>query len=242
MSHRASNSDDWSNYLSARLSLLSDEVKKTVGTGIENVAEQTQSLREDVNSKISQYKVWVDSKISTPSPSGNINQTVQQLSAEKKQLERLLQVQSDLFEKKLKSLTAHIDRHENVNYAQKEEIRHLRKELDKRNSLFNKMQKSLKKYKGKIEESDIVEALRKMDDDGLSKMISSIALIQQERREAKLRHKECAICFSEKKCCAFVPCGHLCVCSSCADLIVQETSPTCPICREPVESHFRVYD
>jgi len=242
MSHRASNSDDWSNYLSTRLSLLGNEVKKTVGNGIENVAEQTQSLREDVNSKISQYKVWVDSKMATAGPTGNINQTVQQLLAEKKQLERLLQVQSELFEKKLKNLTAHIDRHENINYAQKEEIRHLRQELDKRNALFNTMQKSLKKLKGDIEESDIVEALRKMDDDGLSKMISSIAAIQQDRREEKLRHKECAICFSEKKCCAFVPCGHLCVCSNCAELIIEETSPTCPICREPVESHFRVYD
>jgi len=241
MSHRRTqNSGDWSNYLSSQLSNLSVEIKKTVGTASTHVAEQTQGLRQDVNSKISNVSVWIDSKMNTPPP--RVDKSRHQLVEEKRRLEHLLQVQSDLFERKLKSLTAHIDRLENISYNQKDEIRELRLELDKRSQVLEAMKKNVKNYKGEIEESDIVEALRKLDDESLTRMLGSIALIQQERRDSKLRNTECSICFSEKKCCAFIPCGHLCVCQDCAEIIEQKTSPTCPICREKVESHFRVYD
>ena len=67
MSHRRTqNSGDWSNYLSSQLSNLSVEIKKTVGTASSHVAEQTQGLRQDVNSKISNVSVWIDSKMQTP--------------------------------------------------------------------------------------------------------------------------------------------------------------------------------
>ena len=79
MSHRRTqNSGDWSNYLSSQLSNLSVEIKKTVGTASTHVAEQTQGLRQDVNSKISNVSVWIDSKMNTPPP--RVNKHIQKLS------------------------------------------------------------------------------------------------------------------------------------------------------------------
>lgn len=240
MSHRsdANASNDWSNYLSS----ISVEIQNKVGANLNNVAEQTQSLiqRADVNTKIRTAQIWVENQISAPDEADRTSK--QLLLDQKKQLERLLQVQSGLFEKKLKSLTAHIDRLENVNYNQKEEIRDLRKEMEKRGSVFDRMKRNMKKQRGDIQENDIVEALPKLDDKALTRMISQIVNIQQQRRDDKIRNKECAVCFNERKCCAFVPCGHLCVCKDCADVIQRQTSPTCPMCRKPITSHFRVYD
>ncbi|XP_032688755.1 E3 ubiquitin-protein ligase LRSAM1-like isoform X2 [Odontomachus brunneus] len=47
---------------------------------------------------------------------------------------------------------------------------------------------------------------------------------------------ECVICLDSQCEVIFLPCGHLCCCSTCADKILAE----CPMCRSPIERKVRV--
>ena len=45
------------------------------------------------------------------------------------------------------------------------------------------------------------------------------------------RDAMCAVCESGKRVYRFEPCGHLCACSKCVDMIRKEARPQCPLCR-----------
>ena len=52
----------------------------------------------------------------------------------------------------------------------------------------------------------------------------------------------CVICGESPKTHLFDPCGHLCVCQSCADHVMRNPSTAfCPICRVPSAKTIRVY-
>ena len=52
----------------------------------------------------------------------------------------------------------------------------------------------------------------------------------------------CVICTEKRVECTFVPCGHLCVCSDCAELCTNETPiDKCPVCMEPHTSIMKIY-
>ena len=60
-------------------------------------------------------------------------------------------------------------------------------------------------------------------------------LAAQKRRlktvkRAQLPDGECCVCLDKQSTHAFVPCGHLCVCSSCAELLMR-VDAKCPYCR-----------
>ena len=68
------------------------------------------------------------------------------------------------------------------------------------------------------------------------------------------QQKECVICLGELKTVVLLPCKHLCLCDSCAASFFQQargscgvaqlesqTSSICPVCRQQVDSHLRVY-
>lgn len=46
--------------------------------------------------------------------------------------------------------------------------------------------------------------------------------------------EECVICMSEPCNMIMVPCGHLCMCSGCSDMIATKGNGKCPICRAAV--------
>jgi hypothetical protein len=50
---------------------------------------------------------------------------------------------------------------------------------------------------------------------------------------------ECVICISEPRTTVLVPCRHLCLCSSCAKRLIQQ-SYKCPICRAPAKSLIEI--
>ncbi|KAI3410095.1 hypothetical protein GPALN_006457 [Globodera pallida] len=50
----------------------------------------------------------------------------------------------------------------------------------------------------------------------------------------------CAICFSEENTYAFIPCGHLCACKQCSNVIMED-DPNCPICRRHANGTIRIY-
>ncbi|KAK6914688.1 hypothetical protein RJ641_019805 [Dillenia turbinata] len=52
----------------------------------------------------------------------------------------------------------------------------------------------------------------------------------------------CVICLMRRRCCAFIPCGHLVCCQSCAFSVEVERTPKCPVCRQPVRNSMRIYD
>jgi hypothetical protein len=50
---------------------------------------------------------------------------------------------------------------------------------------------------------------------------------------------KCVVCLARERTHVFVPCGHRCVCPSCAHLVMQRGAddgrgPQCPACRAPV--------
>jgi baculoviral IAP repeat-containing protein 2/3 len=46
----------------------------------------------------------------------------------------------------------------------------------------------------------------------------------------------CALCLTEEKCLAFIPCGHVAACVSCGHSL-----RSCPICRAEIKAFVRVY-
>jgi predicted amidophosphoribosyltransferase len=49
------------------------------------------------------------------------------------------------------------------------------------------------------------------------------------------------VCFDAPKEYAIVPCGHQCVCASCAEQLTNTRTPTCPVCREPIQQTMKVF-
>jgi len=52
----------------------------------------------------------------------------------------------------------------------------------------------------------------------------------------------CSICMEALPTDAFVPCGHRCVCTVCAQNVLKAENKVCPICRALVSSSIHIYD
>jgi len=57
--------------------------------------------------------------------------------------------------------------------------------------------------------------------------------------EAENVGNDCVICLIEQRDTAILPCRHLCLCASCAD-VMRLRSQTCPICRQEIKSLLQV--
>ena len=53
--------------------------------------------------------------------------------------------------------------------------------------------------------------------------------------------EECIICFDGRRTHLMSPCGHQCVCASCAESLMAHLLPQCPTCRTPIERTIRVF-
>jgi hypothetical protein len=51
----------------------------------------------------------------------------------------------------------------------------------------------------------------------------------------------CVVCFDAPKEYAIVPCGHQCVCESCAEQLTETRTPMCPVCRGPIRETMKVF-
>ena len=51
----------------------------------------------------------------------------------------------------------------------------------------------------------------------------------------------CVVCLDEKKEICLVPCGHVCVCSFCANTLFSQAERLCPVCRHVIEAKCKVY-
>jgi hypothetical protein len=104
-------------------------------------------------------------------------------------------------------------------------------------------------------------ALRLQMEQELSHMEQERARMEQERAALALRMQQvqaqlgvappaapqleeealCVVCMDAPKQHVIVPCGHQCVCEACAQQLTQTTSPSCPVCRAPIQETTRVY-
>uniref|UniRef100_A0A182QKG6 RING-type domain-containing protein n=1 Tax=Anopheles farauti TaxID=69004 RepID=A0A182QKG6_9DIPT len=60
------------------------------------------------------------------------------------------------------------------------------------------------------------------------------------RRTPSTTIGSCIICEDNDRAVAFVPCGHLCVCKTCAAHIIYN-NPVCPLCRTYIEKKLQIY-
>jgi len=51
----------------------------------------------------------------------------------------------------------------------------------------------------------------------------------------------CAVCMEKESDSAVIPCGHICGCFECLQMVRASARPECPMCRHPLDSVLRVY-
>jgi hypothetical protein len=51
----------------------------------------------------------------------------------------------------------------------------------------------------------------------------------------------CVVCFDAPKDHIIVPCGHQCVCASCAEQLTKTRTPMCPVCRAAIRETIKVF-
>ena len=51
----------------------------------------------------------------------------------------------------------------------------------------------------------------------------------------------CVVCMDAPKQYAIMPCRHVCACEACAQRLLDEGTPCCPVCRGPLEDTMRVF-
>jgi hypothetical protein len=67
--------------------------------------------------------------------------------------------------------------------------------------------------------------------------------VDSRKRGAQLNPtpgEQCSICMNDAKDHAFIPCGHLCACASCAKAVIAD-SGLCPICRATTSSFLKCF-
>ncbi|CAE8593101.1 unnamed protein product [Polarella glacialis] len=52
---------------------------------------------------------------------------------------------------------------------------------------------------------------------------------------------ECVVCLEKPPESALLPCGHRCVCETCADAVRSARPPVCPLCRANVQGACRIF-
>uniref|UniRef100_A0A914IF52 RING-type domain-containing protein n=1 Tax=Globodera rostochiensis TaxID=31243 RepID=A0A914IF52_GLORO len=63
----------------------------------------------------------------------------------------------------------------------------------------------------------------------------------RHRTSDNLSSMKCVICMTGKRYFAFDPCGHLCVCEECANVVENSAEPNCPICRRRIIKKLRIF-
>jgi hypothetical protein len=84
--------------------------------------------------------------------------------------------------------------------------------------------------------AQLLQVLQAPDAEARREPAASAQLLQTADKSSA----ECCVCMEGRKSHSFVPCGHLCVCSGCADGIMS-ASKECPMCRQVSMLCMRVF-
>jgi len=57
--------------------------------------------------------------------------------------------------------------------------------------------------------------------------------------EKIVEEEQCIICYTKKKCYAFIPCGHLCMCEDCHEKYQDDK---CIICRREFSISYKIFN
>lgn len=88
---------------------------------------------------------------------------------------------------------------------------------------------------------DMEESLRRRKLALLDEMpadIRSRSVLSDDKETAI--HITCVVCHDEEANFAVVPCGHVCLCSTCSDICIRDDRP-CPLCRVNIQNTMRIY-
>uniref|UniRef100_A0A914HGD3 RING-type domain-containing protein n=1 Tax=Globodera rostochiensis TaxID=31243 RepID=A0A914HGD3_GLORO len=58
---------------------------------------------------------------------------------------------------------------------------------------------------------------------------------------ASQSNSRCIMCWNNERLFAFTPCHHLCSCEQCAEHILEDENPNCPVCRAITNGKIRIY-
>ena len=86
----------------------------------------------------------------------------------------------------------------------------------------------------------ITELVKTMDDDSLSTLQERVQSEQQKRYQEKCNETLCTICYDARRDVVCLPCGHVCMCSSCVNKMPGSQKKKCPVCRATVREHEQV--
>ena len=88
-----------------------------------------------------------------------------------------------------------------------------------------------------------VAAIETMEDEFVALALSQGACGEGEVDECKDidEDKSCVVCLNEAKEICLFPCGHLCVCFCCSEMLFAQTERLCPVCRGTIEAKCKVY-
>lgn len=64
--------------------------------------------------------------------------------------------------------------------------------------------------------------------------------LRTEQPDVKLT-QDCTVCLDRIRDTVLIPCGHICLCYSCAKELVDHGTKQCPICRSPITLYNRIY-
>jgi len=54
-------------------------------------------------------------------------------------------------------------------------------------------------------------------------------------------HQDCTVCLDRMRDTVLIPCGHICLCYSCAKELVEHGPKQCPICRSSIQLINKIY-
>ena len=70
----------------------------------------------------------------------------------------------------------------------------------------------------------------------LARLLAAAGLSDEQRGE-----HTCVVCIDAATDHAVIPCGHVCLCSTCGPRLARTRHARCPICREPVQSLQKLF-
>ena len=71
---------------------------------------------------------------------------------------------------------------------------------------------------------------------GLARLTQRTAELREREQSERLERLNCAVCLVEQRAVAYVPCGHVACCRTCAPKM-----DTCPLCKAVVRTRVPVY-
>lgn len=91
-------------------------------------------------------------------------------------------------------------------------------------------------HKGNIEYNYMIRK------DSTKNMESTTDYTPKQPEPDSIPHDEtCVVCLDQKKTHAAVPCGHLAVCTTCADQLLIHNNTECSVCRTPVQQYMKIF-